>query len=142
MDTSPEEARKVWEGMQKPTIRGVHRALKAAGRTVSLTTLQIWFKNGWTRGETGAGVPPEHKIERTVPVVTGDPSLGLQGYLNTDIERRAELEQLSLPEFENVRIRTSDILEIRIEEDLHELGRELLKKDLTGVSNLLKALAA
>jgi ATP-dependent helicase YprA (DUF1998 family) len=73
---TPEEARKVWKSIRKPSARRVARALTQSGRPVHFSTVARWRAENW---ET---VPDRlHSVETAiddldvcVPLLTGDPT--------------------------------------------------------------------
>jgi hypothetical protein len=73
---TPSEARRLWEGMARPSSRRVARKLRQAGRPVSHETVNRWRRQGWRPVEQ----EPQHPLEAArddlddaLPLLTGDP---------------------------------------------------------------------
>jgi hypothetical protein len=71
---TPDDARRVWESMAKPSYRRVALALTQAGKPTTAMTVCRWHGNGWTKKrEGGAPVPqPLAELDAATPVLTGD----------------------------------------------------------------------
>jgi hypothetical protein len=73
-EATPDDARRVWESMAKPTYRRVALALTQAGKPTTAMTVCRWHRQGWTkRREIGGPVPqPLAELDAVTPVLTGD----------------------------------------------------------------------
>jgi len=73
-EATPDDARRVWESMAKPTYRRVALALTQAGKSTTAVTVCRWHRQGWTKKrEIGGPVPqPLAELDAATPVLTGD----------------------------------------------------------------------
>jgi hypothetical protein len=87
---TPSEARKVWEGMDRPSSRRVARKVSQSGRPVSHETVNRWRRQGWRSVED----EPQHPLEiardhldDAVPLLTGDPMTTARVVVEQSTER-------------------------------------------------------
>jgi hypothetical protein len=71
---TPEDARRVWESMARPTDRRVALALTQAGKPITAMTVCRWRQQGWRKKKpTGTRLPqPLAELDAAIPVLTGD----------------------------------------------------------------------
>src|SRR5215831_10979554 len=73
---TPDEARKVWVSIRRPSARRVARALTQAGRPVHFATVARWKAQNWR--PVAEGLHPleaaQDEVDVCVPVLTGDPT--------------------------------------------------------------------
>src|SRR5215207_4457950 len=60
---TPEDAKRVWDSFEKPTLRLVEAALKAEGLPIGRTTIKRWRDAGWVQSGTPTQPTPEQVIE-------------------------------------------------------------------------------
>jgi hypothetical protein len=68
-----EEARTVWESMERPSAAKVVKHFKEVeGKVVNIATINKWYKNNWIRGNPGRKYAnPIKEIEKLLPLLTG-----------------------------------------------------------------------
>jgi len=70
------EAKEVWDGLEKPSLRKVANKFAAAGRPVHHKTIWKWMQDGWVVKEpvdlAQAAAAALAKIDNAVPALTGD----------------------------------------------------------------------
>lgn len=68
-----EEARVVWESMERPSCAKVVKHFKEVeGKVVNIATINKWYKNNWIRGNPGRKFAnPIKEIEKLLPLLTG-----------------------------------------------------------------------
>jgi hypothetical protein len=73
---SPDEARKVWTSIRRPSARRVARALTQAGRPVHFATVARWKAQNWR--DVPERLHPlqaaQDELDVAVPVLSGDPA--------------------------------------------------------------------
>jgi hypothetical protein len=70
---TPEEARVVWDSMQRPTPGKVVKHFKEVeGKSVGIDTVRKWFSNNWVKKSPGRKYANSIKeIEKQLPLLTG-----------------------------------------------------------------------
>jgi hypothetical protein len=81
---TPQEAKAVWEGQQRPSARTVATALTQAGRPVHFTTINRWRRQGWRTGSIGRG---RAAPDGALPASTGDPRVDREHRVRTESQR-------------------------------------------------------
>jgi hypothetical protein len=92
---NPAQARKVWEGMARPSTRRVAKKLRQSGASISHETVARWRRRGWRPLEReqhplDAG---REQLDDAVPLLTGDPITVAEDLAKASSER-AEIERL------------------------------------------------
>jgi hypothetical protein len=92
---TPADAKAVWDTFEKPTARGVAKALNASGKyePVTFQSIARWAKRGFppVDAELSAsgrsakkGANTKAKIDAALPVVTGDPKTRVDDLITGD----------------------------------------------------------
>lgn len=101
---TPEQAKKIWDSMERPNAQAVSEILRQAGVKISHVTILKWQASGW-QIKTSQGVymaslgKAKDKLDRAVPLVTGDASVRIAELsafldkLNKDSKELSEFEK-------------------------------------------------
>lgn len=111
---TPEEARRVWESMDRPSCRRVALALTQSGRPVGHDSISRWRRAGWQAGAPRQPPQPRAELDAAVPVLTGDPQRRLDSLPALALgrgEASPEADQDDLTDAERARRTFSDLLD-------------------------------
>jgi hypothetical protein len=138
---TPQEAKKVWDRQQRPSARGVARALTQAGRPVHFTTVDRWRRQGWPPGSAEHPVAQARAaLDSAIPVLTRDPTSTCDQLLASSDERE-ELDRLSDRELIRRASRELAIAMIMCSRAVQRRANNLVSHTLAEASVLVLSLA-
>ena len=140
---TPDEARKVWVSIRRPSARRVARALTAAGRPVHFATVARWKAQNW-RPVAEVLHPLEaaqDEVDVCVPVLSGDPTTDTTAVVEAS-EVAKRLEGLSEEQLLSKTTRSSLIALIVLFDEVSRRRADLMENNPAELGVLLKGLSA
>ena len=132
---APEEARVVWESMERPSGKKVSAHFKKTdGRDVNHNTVTNWYKNGWIKKSPGRKFSnPLREMEKLLPL--------LAGKTTSDIYAQFVKDSATGDIHENVRLANMDMA-LFLRGSISTAGKlmaTMMSSNPEGFSQLMKA---
>src|SRR5262249_35548764 len=85
---TPELAQRVWARQQRPSARGVARAMRAAGYPVHFVTINRWRAQDWkARASAHPLEIARSQLDAVVPLVTGNPETTIHDLIDEPVRK-------------------------------------------------------
>ena len=141
---TPLEAKHVWDGQRHPSSRRVAKALTQAGRSVHFTTVARWKAQGWrpVASDQHAIETARTSLDAAIPLLTADPTMTANVFVEQDAEQRKKLEQLDDKELLKRAVRELAIVVVMIAQALHGRLDTLVGAKMAELAVLVRSLSA